>query len=30
MLRAGYALTILRRDNGRWKLARDANLVGPA
>jgi uncharacterized protein (TIGR02246 family) len=30
MLRVGYALTILRRDNGRWKLARDANLVGPA
>ena len=30
MVRAGYALTVLRRDNGRWKLARDANLVMPA
>jgi uncharacterized protein (TIGR02246 family) len=30
MLRSGYALTILRRENGRWKLARDANLVGAA
>jgi uncharacterized protein (TIGR02246 family) len=30
MLRSGHALTVLRRDNGRWKLARDANLVGPA
>lgn len=30
MVRAGYALTVLRRDHGRWKLARDANLVGPA
>jgi ketosteroid isomerase-like protein len=30
MVRAGYALTVLRRENGRWKLARDANLVGPA
>jgi uncharacterized protein (TIGR02246 family) len=30
MLRSGYALTVLRRENGRWKLARDANLVGAA
>lgn len=30
MVRAGYALTVLRRENGRWKLTRDANLVGPA
>ena len=30
MVRAGYALTVLRRDNGRWKLARDANLIMPA
>lgn len=30
MLRSGYTLTILRRENGRWKLARDANLVGAA
>ena len=27
MRRAGYTLTILRKDNGRWLLARDANLV---
>jgi uncharacterized protein (TIGR02246 family) len=27
--RAGHTLTILRRDpNGRWRLARDANLLG--
>lgn len=25
--RAGYTLTLLRRQNGRWLLARDANLV---
>jgi ketosteroid isomerase-like protein len=25
--RAGYTLTILRKDAGRWRLARDANLV---
>jgi uncharacterized protein (TIGR02246 family) len=25
--RAGYTLTILRKHNGRWLLARDANLV---
>jgi len=29
MLRAGHALTVLRREHGRWKLARDANLVMP-
>jgi len=29
MVRTGYALTVLRRDGGRWKLARDANLVMP-
>jgi uncharacterized protein (TIGR02246 family) len=28
--RAGYTLTILRRENGRWLLARDANLLAPA
>jgi uncharacterized protein (TIGR02246 family) len=28
--RAGHTLTILRRENGRWKLARDANLLVPA
>jgi uncharacterized protein (TIGR02246 family) len=27
--RAGYTLTIFRKDNGRWKLARDANLLAP-
>ncbi len=25
--RAGYTLTVLRKQNGRWLLARDANLV---
>ena len=25
--RAGYTLTILRKDAGRWRLARDANLM---
>jgi uncharacterized protein (TIGR02246 family) len=28
--RTGRALTVLRREDGRWKLARDANLVMPA
>jgi uncharacterized protein (TIGR02246 family) len=27
--RAGNTLTILRRENGRWLLARDANLLAP-
>jgi uncharacterized protein (TIGR02246 family) len=27
--RAGYTLTVLRREGGRWKLARDANLLAP-
>lgn len=27
MRRAGYTLTILRKQNGRWLLARDANLM---
>jgi len=27
--REGYTLTILRKDAGRWKLARDANLLSP-
>ena len=27
--RAGHTLTVLRRDGGRWKLARDANLLAP-
>jgi uncharacterized protein (TIGR02246 family) len=25
--RSGYTLTILRKEDGRWRLARDANLV---
>lgn len=30
MRRAGYTLTLVRKDaNGRWLLARDANLVAP-
>lgn len=28
--REGHTLTILNRRNGRWVLARDANLLGPA
>lgn len=27
--RAGYTLTVLRRQEGRWVLARDANLLSP-
>jgi uncharacterized protein (TIGR02246 family) len=27
--RAGHTLTVLRREAGRWKLARDANLLAP-
>lgn len=27
--RAGPALTILRRQAGRWRISRDANMVGP-
>jgi uncharacterized protein (TIGR02246 family) len=26
MTREGYTLTILRKEDGRWKLARDANM----
>lgn len=29
MLRAGHTLTVFRRVNGRWLLARDANLLVP-
>ena len=29
MERAGYTLTVLQKQNGRWLLARDANLLGP-
>ncbi|WP_457388967.1 YybH family protein [Roseateles sp. P5_E1] len=27
--REGHTLTLLRKDGGRWKLARDANLLAP-
>lgn len=27
--RAGHTLTILRRENGQWRLARDANMLAP-
>lgn len=30
MRRTGYTLTILRKEQGRWRLARDANLLAPA
>jgi uncharacterized protein (TIGR02246 family) len=29
MKRAGHTLSILRKANGRWRLARDANLLAP-
>lgn len=29
MRRAGHTLTVLRKENGRWLLARDANLLTP-
>jgi uncharacterized protein (TIGR02246 family) len=29
MMRTGHTLTVLRKENGHWKLARDANLLGP-
>jgi uncharacterized protein (TIGR02246 family) len=29
MTRAGHTLTILRKQNGKWLLARDANLLAP-
>jgi uncharacterized protein (TIGR02246 family) len=29
MTRAGHTLTILRKESGRWVLARDANLLAP-
>lgn len=29
MTRAGHTLTILRKEHGRWLLARDANLLAP-
>ena len=28
--RSGHTLTVLRKEGGRWKLARDANLLAPA
>ena len=30
MTRAGHTLSILRKENGRWVLARDANMLAPA
>ena len=30
MRRTGHTLTVLRREQGRWRLARDANLLAPA
>jgi ketosteroid isomerase-like protein len=29
MTRAGHTLTILKKQNGKWVLARDANLLVP-
>jgi uncharacterized protein (TIGR02246 family) len=29
MMRSGHTLTILRKDDGKWKIARDANLLVP-
>jgi uncharacterized protein (TIGR02246 family) len=29
MTRAGHTLSILKRQNGKWLLARDANLLAP-
>ncbi|MDB5809234.1 MAG: ketosteroid isomerase [Betaproteobacteria bacterium] len=29
MERAGHTLTVLRKENGKWRLARDANLLAP-
>ena len=29
MTRAGHTLTVLRRENGKWLLARDANMLAP-
>lgn len=29
MERAGHTLTVLNKQNGRWLLARDANLLAP-
>lgn len=29
MIRGGHTLSVLRRESGRWRLARDANLVAP-
>jgi uncharacterized protein (TIGR02246 family) len=30
MTRAGHTLSILKKENGKWLLARDANLLAPA
>jgi uncharacterized protein (TIGR02246 family) len=30
MLRAGHTLSVLRKQNGKWVIARDANMLAPA
>jgi ketosteroid isomerase-like protein len=30
MTRAGHTLSVLSKETGRWRLARDANLLAPA
>lgn len=30
MTRSGHTLSVLRREGGRWRLARDANMLAPA
>lgn len=30
MMRAGHTLSVLKKENGRWVLARDANMLSPA
>jgi hypothetical protein len=29
MERAGHTLTVIKKENGKWVLARDANLLSP-
>jgi hypothetical protein len=29
MKRAGFTLSILRKEGGRWRLTRDANMLAP-
>jgi hypothetical protein len=30
MTRAGHTLSVLKKQNGKWLLARDANMLAPA